>query len=183
MVLNSLAVLAALSALSLNIEIGMAALADFQPLAGRGQELDLIFDGKRVRLIDEAYNANPTSMAFALELLGAQTGGRRIAVLGEMLELGEDAASYHDALAAVILDQAIDRIYVIGALYLGLWKALPDHCRGIHADRVEQLWDHLRADLQDGDTVIAKGSHGSGIHALVTQLKCQSQDTETVEMR
>ncbi|MEC3950782.1 UDP-N-acetylmuramoyl-tripeptide--D-alanyl-D-alanine ligase [Sphingobium sp. HWE2-09] len=175
MALNSLAVLATLSALSLDAGQAMDALAAFRPLAGRGETLALTIGGRRITLIDDAYNANPASMAAALALLGARTGGRRIAILGEMLELGPDAAKYHGALASLIGDHGIDCVHVVGALFAPVWAGLPVACRGLYADHVDQLHAHLKAVTQDDDIILIKGSHGSGLHMLVDQLKADAQ--------
>lgn len=186
MALNSLAVLATLSALSLDASRdfgrGLEALAAFRPLAGRGEELALTIDGRRIALIDEAYNANPASMAAALDLLGARSGGRRIAILGEMLELGPDAARYHAALAPRIGRHRLDRVHALGPLYAPLWAGLPPDCHGLHADHVGQLYAHLKQTMRDGDIILIKGSHGSGLHALVEQLKAEAQGPDRSEM-
>lgn len=184
MALNSLAVLATLSALSLDAGQGLAALADFRPLAGRGEEVALTIDGRAITLIDEAFNANPASMAAALELLGTRTGGRRIAILGEMLELGPDAVAYHGALAPLIRQQDIDQVHAVGALYAPIWADLPSHCRGLHASDIGQLRACLRETARDGDIILIKGSHGSGLHALVAQLKAdaEQENMSAIEM-
>src|SRR3546814_15392668 len=89
----------------------MAALAGFGPVAGRGQRTVLRFGDRHIMLIDEGYNANPGSMAAAFALLGNWQGaGRKIAVLGEMRELGEAASAYHAALAPIIVANGIDRV-------------------------------------------------------------------------
>ena len=175
MALNSVAVLATLSSLSLDPAPGLKALSDFRALAGRGEELALTVDGRRIALIDEAYNANPASMAAALELLGTKHGGRRIAILGEMLELGPDAIRYHNALEPLIRAQAIDRVHVLGKLYQQLWAGLPAASRGIYADDVGQLRACLRDNMQDDDVILIKGSHGSALHQLVDQLKADAR--------
>ncbi|KQN06679.1 glutamate ligase [Sphingobium sp. Leaf26] len=182
MALNSLAVLATLSALSLDTGQGLATLADFRPLAGRGEEVALTIGGRRIALIDDAYNANPASMAAALELLGARTGGRRIAILGEMLELGPEAAAYHGALAPLIQRQGIDRVHAVGALYTPLWAELTPERRGLHADHVGQLYACLQDTARDGDIILVKGSHGSGLHELVAQLKAAAEEKNMSEM-
>jgi UDP-N-acetylmuramyl pentapeptide synthase len=175
MAMNSVAILATLSALALEPASGLARLADFRPLAGRGEEAALTLDGRRITLIDEAYNANPASMAAAIALLGARADGRRVAVLGEMLELGPDAATYHAALAPLIAMHRIDCVHAVGALYDGLWDALPADRRGIRADDVDQLHAALRATLRDGDILLVKGSHGGGLHILVDRWKAEAQ--------
>ncbi|WP_420144566.1 UDP-N-acetylmuramoyl-tripeptide--D-alanyl-D-alanine ligase [Sphingobium sp.] len=174
MALNSVAVLATLSALSLDAARGLDALAGFRPLAGRGEEVALTINGHKVALIDEAYNANPASMAAALEMLGKRHDGRRVAILGEMLELGPDAVGYHSALEPLIRAHAIERVHVVGRLYEQLWAGLPPTQRGVYADDVGQLHDRLRDMTQDGDVILIKGSHGSALHELVDQLKSEA---------
>ncbi|HTG37406.1 MAG TPA: UDP-N-acetylmuramoyl-tripeptide--D-alanyl-D-alanine ligase [Sphingomonas sp.] len=171
MAINSLAVLATLQALSQEPERGLDMLTSFRPLAGRGETATIFVDGKRVTVIDEAYNANPASMAAALELLGSTTGGRRVAILGEMLELGPDAAAYHSALAPLIRRHRIHEVHVVGALYASCWSDLPVACRGIHASDLVQLLARWRDLIRDGDVILIKGSHGSGIHKLAREMK------------
>lgn len=180
MALNSVAVLATLSALSLEPQAGLRRLAEFRPLAGRGEERKLSVDGRRIILIDDAYNANPGSMAAAIAMLGARRDGRRIAILGEMLELGPDAAAYHGALAPMIRDHGIDRVHAVGGLYTDFWQTLPPSVRGFHASDVDQLYARLRDTLRDGDILLFKGSHGSDLHHLVDRLKSDAEKGITV---
>ncbi|MEC3910177.1 UDP-N-acetylmuramoyl-tripeptide--D-alanyl-D-alanine ligase [Sphingobium sp. CR2-8] len=175
MVLNSVAVLATLSVLSLDAGRGLDALADFRPLAGRGEELALTIEGRRLCLIDDAYNANPESMAAALALLGARRGRRRVAVLGEMLELGPEATRYHSALEPLIHAHGIDRVHVVGKHYAQLWAGLPRARRGLYADDVGQLRTCLKDMIEDDDVLLIKGSHGSAVHQLVDQLKADAR--------
>src|SRR5207342_3107563 len=92
----------------------------FAALKGRGAR----FNAGGIEVIDESYNANPASMAAALALLGAAKG-RRIAVLGDMLEMGEEAASHHAGLAAPIEDARTDLVFLCGAQMKSLWDKLP----------------------------------------------------------
>lgn len=172
MALNSLAVLAAVSALGLDLEPALATLVDFAAAEGRGNEFRLDLGGRRVTVIDDAYNANPGSMEAALAALGGRhVGGRRIVVLGEMLELGDDAASYHRLLAPLVAKFSIDRVHVVGALYGGLWNALAAERRGVFASSLDHLKEVIKMDLRDNDTVLLKGSHGTGVHTLVPWLR------------
>ncbi|UIJ44853.1 glutamate ligase [Sphingomonas cannabina] len=171
MALNSLAVLAVLSALGLPLAPGVAALRGFTPLAGRGDEFLLPVSGGVVTVIDDAYNANPGSMEAAIGLLARKAAARRIAVLGEMLELGADARTYHTALAALVNASGVDRVYVIGRLYIGFWEALAPARRGGFAASLEELKSQLQSALRVGDIVLFKGSHDSGIHQIVHWLK------------
>jgi len=171
MALNGLAVLAAISVLGHPLEPAIAQLESFAALPGRGEEIHLLLDGRRLTVIDDAYNANPGSMRAALARLGDHIGGRRIAVLGEMAELGPGGAAYHTELAAFIQDRSIDEVYVTGDLYSDFWKALSPSSRGLYAESRQALKEILRERLVDGDTVLFKGSHSTGMHELVEWLK------------
>lgn len=173
MALNALAALAAVIVLGHPVEPALEALAGFRSLPGRGETVTLSVDGKQVTLIDDAYNANPVSMAAALADLAERPGRRRVAVLGEMAELGEAEASLHTGLATAI-DPRIDRVHVVGPLWSGLWDALPADQRGMHADTLAALQALLRTDLKDGDVVLFKGSNSRRIHELVAWLKSLS---------
>lgn len=178
---NSLAVLATLAALGHAPAPGMGTLADFAALAGRGASETLVIGGRRITLIDDAYNANPGSMAAALEALAAVPARRRVAVLGEMLELGSDAARHHDALAPLIAQHGIDRVHVAGALWDGFRDALPPALRGRHAPDAVTLGEGLAATFEDGDAVLFKGSHGSEIHRLVDAIRRDAAATTNTE--
>lgn len=168
MALNSLAAISAARALGHPIEPVLAQIATFTPIAGRGRQFEAAVGGKRISVIDEAYNANPGSMKAALGLLGGkERAGRRIAVLGEMAELGPDAKAYHTQLAPLIAANAIDRVHVIGELYEEFWEALPPSCRGSRPSSIEQMMECLKSDLASGDCVLFKGSHSTGVHRLV----------------
>jgi UDP-N-acetylmuramoyl-tripeptide--D-alanyl-D-alanine ligase len=175
MALNALAALAAVSALGHPLEPAIAALFGFHSLPGRGETLPLSIDGKQVTLIDDAYNANPASMAAALADLAERPGTRRVAVLGEMAELGEAEESLHHALAAAV-DPRIERVHVIGPLWRSFWETLPAHQSGCHAQTLDAFETIIRADLRDGDVVLLKGSHSRRIHELVAWLKSQASD-------
>lgn len=133
-----------------------------------------MIEGRRVLLLDEAYNANPGSMEAALALLGTKTGAkRRIAVLGEMAELGPDARLYHARLAPFVARQPIDRVYALGPLYDDFWAALPPHIGGRRAASLDDLRNSLRADLRNGDVVLFKGSHSTALHELVSEFAAE----------
>src|SRR5690606_38059731 len=120
----------------------------------------------------EAYNANPGSMRAALSLLGGmKNASRRVAVLGEMAELGPEAQSYHTGLVPLITANQIDRVHVVGELYSDLWKALPDHVRGSSSSSLRELEGELRRDLKDGDCLLVKGSHSTGLHKLAERFR------------
>ena len=175
---NALAVLLAVRALGVDLEQAAQALAAFTPLEGRGARVAL-FD---IELIDECYNANPASMTAALGLLNAaspQAGGRRIAVLGDMLELGANGPALHRAIADDIAANAVDLTFLCGPLMRGLWDLLPAGRRGAYADNSLQLKDAFLPQLRAGDMVLVKGSFGSRMSVIIEALKTRAS-AETV---
>ncbi len=172
-VMNSLAVLAAAKLAGADFAISALALNELVPPPGRGRRIKLAIGQGTALLIDESYNANPASMRAALEVLGnAPVGdeGRRIAVLGDMRELGEEAASLHRSLADPVAKAGIDLIYCAGPLMHELWNALPAPQRGGYAETAEALESELIAALRSGDAVMVKGSNASRMGLLAKSL-------------
>lgn len=171
MALNSLAVIAASDALGLALEPVLDQIATYRPIAGRGAQSTVVVDGKPILFIDESYNANPGSMKAALELLGqARPSGRRLAVLGEMAELGCDAVLYHTELAPLIAANGIDRVHTLGDLYSDFWKALPHKFGGPSTDTLQRLAVAVKSDLKAGDCTMIKGSHSTGLWRFAEDL-------------
>jgi UDP-N-acetylmuramoyl-tripeptide--D-alanyl-D-alanine ligase len=170
--LNSLAVLAATELLGGNARQAAAALKTLAPLKGRGARHRVNgYDGEFL-LIDDSYNANPASMRAAFEVLAQSkpaAGGRRIAVLGDMLELGTSAERLHAGLAAD-LAAATDRVYCCGPLMATLFAALPEDKRAVHAPDSSALTPLLTGDIRVGDVVLVKGSLGSRMARVVEAL-------------
>ncbi|WP_312318380.1 UDP-N-acetylmuramoyl-tripeptide--D-alanyl-D-alanine ligase [Atlantibacter hermannii] len=168
MAINSLAVLATVAALGLPLAPATEKLALFQALAGRGEESSILLNGQRITVLDDAYNANPGSMAAALERLSeTQPAGRRIAVLGEMAELGRDTQRYHTEMAALINRSQIDRVYLAGEAYAECWQQIDNARKGEFVASPLALKPLLLNTLQEGDIVLFKGSHSTRIHELV----------------
>ncbi len=174
-VLNSLAVLAAVSLAGADLALAALALRHLQPAAGRGTRSTLdLPDGGSALLIDESYNANPASMRAAIALLSQGTAGppgRRIAVLGDMLELGDQGASLHRDLREPILEGGIDLVYCSGPLMNALWKTLPSHLHGGYAETSAVLEPLIVDAIRAGDTVMVKGSLGSKMGLIVESLR------------
>ena len=174
LVLNSLSVLAAAALVGADLALAALALADLQPASGRGSRLTLHMPRGTALLIDESYNANPASMRAALALLG-QTDlrqlGRRIAVLGDMLELGPRGAELHRELAVAVLAHGIDLVFCCGPLMRALWEALPSSRKGGYAETSAALESQVLAALQPGDAVMVKGSLGSRMTPIVKALQ------------
>jgi UDP-N-acetylmuramoyl-tripeptide--D-alanyl-D-alanine ligase len=173
-VANALAVLAAASLVGADLALAALALAELKPPVGRGERVTLDLPGGSALLIDESYNANPASMRAALALLGQvpmQGLGRRIAVLGDMLELGREGPALHAGLAEAVVASAVDLVYCAGPLMKSLWDALPSERRGGYADTAAALEGDILASLRAGDAVMVKGSLGSRMGPLVKALK------------
>jgi UDP-N-acetylmuramoyl-tripeptide--D-alanyl-D-alanine ligase len=174
MALNSLAVLAAAKLTGADLARAALALSDAKPAKGRGGQIRLSLQGGDVLLLDESYNANPASVSAALALLGHMMPGkrgRRIAVLGDMLELGPFAEDLHRGLAHEIETSGIDVVHAAGPMMKHLWDALPVSRQGHYAETSSALIDGLMRDLHAGDCVMVKGSLGSKMGPVVEALK------------
>lgn len=172
--LNSLAALLVALAFDLDVEEASRAFHDFTPTAGRGQREMFTAGNGQFTLIDESYNANPTSMGAALELLGATqpgAGGRRIAVLGDMLELGPRGADLHAELATDLKRANVDLLFTAGPLMSRLYYAAPEAMRGAHRATPLELEEAVLAAIRSGDVVMVKGSNGSRISRMVAAVK------------
>ncbi|HEX6141598.1 MAG TPA: UDP-N-acetylmuramoylalanyl-D-glutamyl-2,6-diaminopimelate--D-alanyl-D-alanine ligase [Geminicoccaceae bacterium] len=163
---NSLAVLAAVDALGADPGRAAAALATFHAPGGRGQQRILPWQGGHITLIDDSYNANPASMRAAFDVLG-RARGRKIAVLGDMLELGAAGPSLHAELARPLAAAGADLVFTAGSLMTLLHERLPEDRRGGHAADSGALWCALAPALRPGDTVLVKGSLGSRMGVVV----------------
>jgi UDP-N-acetylmuramoyl-tripeptide--D-alanyl-D-alanine ligase len=172
--INSVAVLGAARLVGADLAKAALSLAELVPAKGRGVRYKLAVPGGFVTLIDESYNANPISMQAALALLGITKpgkGGKRIAVLGDMLELGEAGSVLHAELAQAVDAAGADTVYACGPLMLHLWKAIPPNRRGRYAENSDGLKEPLVGDLRAGDVVMVKGSLGSRMGPLVEAIK------------
>jgi UDP-N-acetylmuramoyl-tripeptide--D-alanyl-D-alanine ligase len=167
----SLCALLMMRALDTPMSAALEALAQFEPLSGRGAEKALAIGEGALTLIDESYNASPVSMASALRTLGGRADGeRRIAVLTDMLELGEAGPGLHAQLAAVVAEGGVDAVFCAGPLMRGLYCALDSRQRGAWAQDVEALAPALIDALRPGDVVMVKGSHASQASLVVELL-------------
>ena len=168
-VLNSLAVLAAVAAAGGDILEAARALGRLQALAGRGRR-HLV---RGITLFDESYNASPASMRAAIGVLGAAnlgSGGRRIAVLGAMLELGAESARLHAELSEPLQEADVDLVFTVGPEMEALQAVLPETMRGAHTATAAEMAALLPKILRSGDAVTVKGSNGSRMAVIVEQL-------------
>ncbi len=173
MALNSLAVLAAVDALGADVERAALAMAGLSALEGRGKRHTVARDSGGFTVIDESYNANPASMCAAIEALSAvqpEPGGRRIAVLGEMRELGDQSPSMHAGLAGTLERNGVDLVFTAGSDVAYLFSALPAAMQGIHADSAEALAPTVSETVRPGDVIMIKGSLASRMKTVVEAL-------------
>lgn len=171
---NALAVAAAIEAAGADLEEALPALVTLPPPPGRGSRIELIVEGGRILLIDESYNANPASMRAALGVLGTvprTAYRRRIAVLGDMLELGERERSHHAALKEAVDAAGTDLVFACGPNMAHLFAELASHRQGAWTQTAEELVERLVALVAPGDVLMVKGSNGSRMGPLVETLR------------
>ena len=166
MAMNALATLAVVTALGLPPADAVAALEVFVPLAGRGARREISVGCGSALLLDESYNGNGASMRAALDVLRLQPARRRIAVLGDMLELGDAGPAEHAGLAEAVA-VAVDQVFTCGPLMRGLFEAVPAGIRGAHAANSIDLAPIVAAAVRPGDAILVKGSLGSGMKRVV----------------
>jgi UDP-N-acetylmuramoyl-tripeptide--D-alanyl-D-alanine ligase len=174
--MTSLLTLAVTHALGLDDQKTIEALANFGELEGRGRILPLPVKGGEAILIDDSYNASPAAMraAFAKtaevwESIGRK--GRKLAALGNMLELGKDAPQLHTDLAADIVKHGFDGVYTAGNFMQHLHDVLPPQMCAGHVEKAMDLLPLLQKELRAGDILLIKGSHGSKMYELAKALQ------------
>jgi UDP-N-acetylmuramoyl-tripeptide--D-alanyl-D-alanine ligase len=181
---NSVGVLAVVHALGLDVEASAGAIRQVSAGRGRGGQIDVaLAGGGSLRLIDESYNASPAAMRAAFQVLGLarpEAGGRRIAVLGDMRELGARGRDLHADLADALLACAPDRVYTVGPLMRALRDRLPEDLLGAHGDASTDIADTLARDLAAGDVVLVKGSLGTNMAPIVAAIEALAEPPRLV---
>ena len=177
MAMNSLACLAAAThAFGIAPAVAVEALTHFTPLKGRG--LRKVFGG--VTVIDESYNASPLSMQASIAVLGQATG-RHIAVLGDMLELGDCAPAEHAGLLPYLQAAQVDKVYCCGSLMQHLWQSLPPALQGAWAPSAADLAPLVANAVKAGDAVLVKGSRGQQVNIKGVMSPSMAQIIATIE--
>ncbi len=182
--MNGLAALAAAAEMGADIALAAQSLGRWTPYKGRGAReiirLDPVEDHQTLELIDESYNANPASMAAALNVLAAArvrhdvgrvAQGRRIAILGDMKELGAGSPALHAGLADLPSLEHVDEIHCVGPLMRDLYAALPETKRGHTTQTSEEMAAWLRTRLDAGDVVMVKGSLSMKLGIVVDAIR------------
>jgi UDP-N-acetylmuramoyl-tripeptide--D-alanyl-D-alanine ligase len=173
-VMNGLAVLAAVEAVGADISLAGLALASLENPDGRGKRQTVEIPGGIFTLIDESYNASPASMRATFDTVGRikpEGRGRRIAVLGDMRELGPTAPDLHADLAPALEAARFDVVHTAGSHMANLHTALPDKMRGAHVATSAELGPIVAASVRPGDVVVVKGSLGSRMGPIVELLR------------
>lgn len=169
--MNALGALATCVEMGVDLDQAIAGLRRWSPVKGRGvREVIALPDGQ-IELLDDSYNANPTSMEAALDVLAASQGKRKIAFLGDMKELGAQEQAMHAAMADVAAMGQVDQVHCIGPLMQALHQALPDDKRGLWAETSAEMAAHLPELIRDGDAVLAKGSLSMALAQIVDALR------------
>jgi UDP-N-acetylmuramoyl-tripeptide--D-alanyl-D-alanine ligase len=169
MAMNAMAALAACAGLGLDVEKAAAALEGFAPFAGRGVRKPILLGGGAAILLDESYNASGASMRAALSVLRLQPG-RHVAILGDMLELGDEARDEHEGLAGDV-DAAADILFACGKMMGFLFDRLPQAKQGGYAPDAAALAKLVKPAIRPGDAILVKGSYGSRMRDVVAVLE------------
>lgn len=175
--MNGLGALAACVELGADLALSAQALGRWAPFSGRGARevisLDPMDPDHSLTLLDDSYNANPSSMAAALSVLAAAetTSGRRIAVIGDMKELGPQEKALHRALADLPSVEGIDTFHCVGPLMGAFYAALPAHKRGRHVAESHMLLPEVTTNLRAGDVVLGKGSLSMKLGIIVDAIR------------
>jgi UDP-N-acetylmuramoyl-tripeptide--D-alanyl-D-alanine ligase len=181
-VVNSLAALAAALAVGADPQMAGAAFSRLKAPPGRGRRYDLPWRRGILSVIDESYNASPSAMRAALFVLARSApgeGGRRVAILGDMLELGAAAPRLHRELLEPIEEGRVDRVFLVGSAMAALDEVLPAGKRGGLWSTVEEAIPSLLSDLRPGDVVTVKASHGVRADRIVEKLIEEGREGET----
>jgi UDP-N-acetylmuramoyl-tripeptide--D-alanyl-D-alanine ligase len=168
---NALAVVAAVQAMGGDLAAAGLALADFEGLAGRGARYRVPVAGGEALILDESYNASAASMSATLAVLGKTPATRRIAVLGEMRELGAESESLHAGIAEPLMAANADFALLIGDGMKPLAKALEGKLGHAHVDNAATALDTLTSMMRGGDAVLIKGSNAVGLSRIVDALR------------
>jgi UDP-N-acetylmuramoyl-tripeptide--D-alanyl-D-alanine ligase len=177
MAINAVAAIAAAVAMGVEPHHASAALDGFAAVRGRGARRHLALADGEALLLDESYNASGPSVRAALAVLALQPASRRIAVLGDMRELGTASATEHVGLAPDVIAHA-DLLFACGPEMKRLYEAVPGSKRGGYASDSLALAPLVVAALRAGDAVLVKGSLGSRMAMVINALPVRAETEE-----
>ncbi|MGL9717583.1 MAG: UDP-N-acetylmuramoyl-tripeptide--D-alanyl-D-alanine ligase [Wolbachia sp.] len=164
-----LAVAAVVQSLGLDVSKLPLVLENFSVTKGRGSVHKAKYNGKYVHLIDDSYNASPASMKAAIRTLGIYSNQRKVALLGDMLELGDESVIFHTKLLDFVVEHNVNKVYTVGKFMLELHGLLPGNIKGTHFNDSNQLKSDLANIVQDNDVILVKGSRGMRMDLVVQE--------------
>jgi UDP-N-acetylmuramoyl-tripeptide--D-alanyl-D-alanine ligase len=174
--INSLAVIAAIYVSGGDVVKSAKSLAEFAGGSGRGEIFEISHNNKTYILIDDSYNAGPASMLASLKVLDAKKSiGRKIAILADMRELGENAAELHAELSLYINNSSINMVITVGELMYNLHHNLDPSKKGIHFNDYKQALDVIEQMIHHNDMILIKGSNGTKIHQIAQKLASKEE--------
>ncbi|MEE2954545.1 MAG: UDP-N-acetylmuramoylalanyl-D-glutamyl-2,6-diaminopimelate--D-alanyl-D-alanine ligase [Pseudomonadota bacterium] len=183
LVQNSLAVLATTFALNTDVAKAAQRLSELKPLPGRGNQTIIHLNNGPIKIIDETYNANPASMSAAIHTLGTMKSsscGRRIAALGEMLELGDQTYKFHREIGPALIKNKIDLVFACGLEMSEMFQDLPDKMRGGFSETSNGLIGQISKKVRPGDIITVKGSAANKMNVIVDALSNLEKATKNV---
>ena len=178
--LNSLAAFGVIQHYELNSQIALNELKNWYPRDGSGNFLDISFKKElkkiKIRVIDESYNCNPTSLNASFDIMKyanfsvKSNFSRKIAILGDMLELGSNEKKIHRLISKNENLHYFSTIHCVGKLMKELYRELPIEKKGLLVDTPKDLISHIKNNLKDGDIYLIKGSNSIGLSFIVNKL-------------
>lgn len=180
--INTLGVLAAVASMGADLDAAAQALIHVKPPKGRGQIHKVKSEDGVFTIVDETYNASPVAVRAAMNVLKSTSprrGGRRVVVLGDMLELGDDTEKEHMSLVGDITAHDFDLVFACGEHMPAILNGLPDDMRGGTASSSDELAGLVAKRVRSGDIVLIKGSFGSQMGKIVDRLKAMDISVST----
>ena len=173
---NILATIAVISELGLLSKIHINFFEKFSIPSGRGDMNTITINKKKFLFIDETYNANPLSVITAIKNFNLMKtkSGRKILVLGDMLELGKFSKNLHENIAKEINKSKIDLIHMIGKNVKYTYNNTIKRKRGIFFKNKNEIFSFIDNDIKKNDTVMIKGSNATGLYKIANFLKRES---------
>ncbi|WP_375333467.1 UDP-N-acetylmuramoyl-tripeptide--D-alanyl-D-alanine ligase [Candidatus Tisiphia endosymbiont of Xenochironomus xenolabis] len=153
----------------LNLDINVAArqLNKILLMDGRGKLINAKYHGQDYQIICDYYNANPESVKAALLYLKQLSGKKKIAIIGDMLELGDNSIKFHKDLIPAILDSGANRVFLVGNNIQYIYQSLPDEIEKIHFDNVDLLIENLSKLLKGNELILIKGSNSTQLSKII----------------
>jgi UDP-N-acetylmuramoyl-tripeptide--D-alanyl-D-alanine ligase len=176
--MNALGALACVALIKADPAAAARNVSNWVPVIGRGAREVVTTDEGAIDLIDDAYNANPTSLRAAMAVLAVSNAPRRIAILGDMRELGATEIAAHQNIADWSETTAIDCIHTVGPLMAHLHAALPADKRGQHCETAQDMAERVQNLVRAGDSVLLKASLSIGMRKVVDAIKNMGHGTK-----